>query len=293
MIVGKMLKEKYGFDSEEVVKMFCEQYGYSKKFVEDLLNDKWDDLLICHAEDIRDFTKIEKSLFDGWTSGYSFGNTCAPMGKVYDNPMCELAKVEIDLSPFEPKLFVRHTTFGSTVRAGFFPNPGEVEFKPEEGDLTPSALNMLNAIGTAPITISPDDGGGLSKMLADIKAQWGSEPVTHNSDIPVPRSKHTHELDEEDVNRIYPQRTVNLLEGIDIQPIPLLETIPKLSDLVSPDWENIEEKPSMIPDPGPENIIVPLELFESMADACSDAGFSVPATRAYDLLEKHEEKYGE
>lgn len=292
MIVGKMLKEKYGFDSAAVVEMFCEQYGYSRKFVEDLLNDKWTDLLLCHEMDILDFTKIDESLFRSWTDEYSFSNTCAPMGKAYDNPMAKLP--EINLGSFEPKLFVRHTAFGSQVRAGFFPNPDEVEFKPEAGDLTPRALDMLKAIGMAPITVDLDgNDGGLSKKLADIKAEWGSEPVVHNSNMPVPRAKHTHELDEEDVNLIYPQRTVNLLEGIDLQPIPLLETIPKLSDLVSPDWENIAERPEVIPDPGPDNIIVPLELFESMADACSDGGFSVPATRAYDLLEKHEEKYGE
>lgn len=373
MIVGKMLKEKYGFDNEEVVKMFCEQYGYSKKFVEDLLNDKWTDLLICHEMDILDFTKIDEPLFRSWTDNYSFSNTCAPMGKPYDNPMCELAKAEIDLSPFEPKLFVRHTEFGSTVRAGFFPNPGEVEFKPEEGDLTPSALNMLNAIGVTPVQFCQGDDNGDPKFLGQVLDQLQSDKVVHDSDIPVPRSKRTHELDEEDVNRIYPHRTVNLLEGIDVEftppfcqipveqwaeilgpewfndgkltdiakktlmdidltkayPSPITPfdppidsnsalneiigivgmprtkeilklykdkkypILPTESDLLAVDWEKISERPEVIPNPGPDNIVVPVVLLEALMDIAYDADQGIIAGQGSELLVKHKEKYSE
>lgn len=324
MKVGKMLKEKYGFDNEEVVKMFCDQYGYSQKFVKDMLEDTWGELLVCHIEDIQNFTKIDQEIIDGWLGNWSWGKTIAPMGKCCPVEGAPLVKVDVNLGNLEPKLFIHRTDHGNYIRAGFFPNPGEEEFIADESIHSPELLDnmgMLKATGICKVVLQKkvdvpaivkEELEKANERIKDRVGTWKGDvnctvdiigergtvteelfEVKHDSDIAVPMSKNTHDLDPEDVNRIYPQRTVNLLEGEAIQPIPLLETIPKLSDLVSPDWENIKERPEVIPDPGPDYIVVPVELFERMADACSDGGFCVPATRAYDLLEKHEEKYGE
>lgn len=58
MIIGKVLKEKYGFDNPEKVNEFRDKYFYGKRVVEGILSDKYDALLTCHLDDISEFTGI-------------------------------------------------------------------------------------------------------------------------------------------------------------------------------------------------------------------------------------------
>lgn len=287
MIVGKMLKEKYGFDSEAVIDMFCDQYGYSQKFVKDLLNDKWNDLLICHIEDIIDFTKIERPLLDSWCDEYSFSNTCAPMGKPYDNPMPEL--LQIDLSPFKPKLFITTRPEGNTIRAGFFPNPGEEEFKPGPDDLTPRAAELLTAIGLAPITIKRDDDGGLAKKLASSEAAYVTRPAMEILDYPnqlslARRNEDVPEASQEQMQALFDR----VKERYKTNPVHIRSEL-TIKDLSDPESVDIYGYPSVSgvvlkPEPEVGYAMVPLELLETLADIASDEGFSIPANKAYDII---------
>uniref|UniRef100_A0AAU8KYY5 Uncharacterized protein n=1 Tax=Pantoea phage Survivor TaxID=3232176 RepID=A0AAU8KYY5_9CAUD len=143
MKIGKMLKEEHGFDLASQF-MFAERYGYNKYLIDGIMADKWSCLLKCHIDDLVEFTGIPAEKFAEWSEGD--GQTreyCAPLGRPYpDNPP---VMANIDIPAFEQaKLFANKTAFGTTLRAGITPLPGETEFKPSEGDLVPEIPPIMD-----------------------------------------------------------------------------------------------------------------------------------------------------
>lgn len=58
MKIGKLLKEKYGFDSLVTRTRFICKYHYTNKWLADMLDDKFPELLPAHLLDIVEFTGI-------------------------------------------------------------------------------------------------------------------------------------------------------------------------------------------------------------------------------------------
>lgn len=143
MKIGKMLKEEHGFDLASQF-MFTERYGYAKYLIDGIMADKWTCLLKCHIEDLAEFTGIPVEKFVEW--GEDDGQIreyYAPLGRPYpDNPP---VMANVDIPSFEQaKLFANKTAFGTTLRAGITPLPGETEFKPSEGDLVPEIPPIMD-----------------------------------------------------------------------------------------------------------------------------------------------------
>ena len=84
MEIGKLLKEKHGFDKPETLISFKCKYNYSDKFIESLLNDRFPELLACHIDDISEFTGISvKELLKLQTPkpAHGMGHPHAPLGR--------------------------------------------------------------------------------------------------------------------------------------------------------------------------------------------------------------------
>lgn len=100
MQVGKYLIEKCGFHSEEVIKDFCDKFGYTERMFRKILADVYPLLLTTHLLDISHYTKIpfdtlnKLQEYDPYDSihagkGGTVGiNDWAPYGKPYrtDSP---------------------------------------------------------------------------------------------------------------------------------------------------------------------------------------------------------------
>lgn len=56
MKVGKLLKNKYGFNVQKVVDSFINMFGYSPAIVNKIINDEYPVLLSCHIHDLALFT---------------------------------------------------------------------------------------------------------------------------------------------------------------------------------------------------------------------------------------------
>lgn len=100
MKVGKYLLEKHNFGDEEVKSRFLDQFGYSERILEAILDDHYPALLGCHLRDISIFTGEDIDFlhsleeFDKLTEFQKATLTSPPMGKPFvTRPI--LAKVVI------------------------------------------------------------------------------------------------------------------------------------------------------------------------------------------------------
>lgn len=89
MKVGKYLLEKHNFGDEEVKSRFLDQFGYSERVLEGILDDRYPALLTCHLQDLSIFTGDDidflNSLqeFDKLTDFEKQTLNPAPMGKPF------------------------------------------------------------------------------------------------------------------------------------------------------------------------------------------------------------------
>lgn len=58
MEIGKLLREKYGFDEPKARIEFTCKYNYGAKFLLDVLDDHFPELLAGHINDISEFTGV-------------------------------------------------------------------------------------------------------------------------------------------------------------------------------------------------------------------------------------------
>lgn len=97
MEIGKLLKEKYGFDEPDVLVSFKCKYNYSGRFISALLNDEFPELLECHIDDISEFTGVSvEELLKLQTPKptHGMGHPHAPLGRPWINNLI-VAKIEI------------------------------------------------------------------------------------------------------------------------------------------------------------------------------------------------------
>lgn len=86
MKVGKLLKEKYGFDKQETIDRFIDQTGYSFVILRKILDDSYPVLLSCHIHDLAVFTGAsEEELMEAQelSGDVSELRGHTPMGKPY------------------------------------------------------------------------------------------------------------------------------------------------------------------------------------------------------------------
>lgn len=107
MIVGKLLKEKYGFDKQETIDRFIDQFGYSELIVNKILDDAFPVLLTCHIQDFALFTNAsEDELYDAQELPEVVDplRPSTPMGKQY-HPLSPIhVKLEIlERNPVDEK----------------------------------------------------------------------------------------------------------------------------------------------------------------------------------------------
>lgn len=101
MIIGKVLKEKYGFNNPEKVNEFTDKYFYSKRIVEGILSDKYPVLLTCHLNDISEFTGIPFEMLNKMQDDISdyclleYLEKIPPMGKPYIGVPPVMVKLDI------------------------------------------------------------------------------------------------------------------------------------------------------------------------------------------------------
>lgn len=101
MEIGKLLKEKYGFDKPEVLISFKCKYNYSGRFINALLNDEFPELLKCHIDDISEFTGVSvEELLKLQTPepAHGMGHPYAPLGRPWINnfiiPIIKIKDIE-------------------------------------------------------------------------------------------------------------------------------------------------------------------------------------------------------
>lgn len=89
MKVGKYLLEKHNFGDEEVKSRFLDQFGYSERILEAILDDRYQALLTCHLHDLAIFTGEDIDFldslqeFDTLTEFEKQTLNSVPLGKQY------------------------------------------------------------------------------------------------------------------------------------------------------------------------------------------------------------------
>jgi hypothetical protein len=99
MEIGKLLKEKHGFNDPDVVLAFHKKYGYSIKFINSVLNDEFPVLTYMHLRDISHFTGIpfrELTKLESPMPSSGIGYPAIPLGKLFFCSMPVMGKIEID-----------------------------------------------------------------------------------------------------------------------------------------------------------------------------------------------------
>lgn len=62
MSLGKYLKANHGFSDPEVIAKFCEQFGYTEKMVNKIVDDLYPVLLSCQVNDLASFTGTDSDV---------------------------------------------------------------------------------------------------------------------------------------------------------------------------------------------------------------------------------------
>lgn len=98
MKVGKLLKDKYGFNVQKVVDSFINMFGYSPIVINKIVNDEYPVLLSCHIHDLALFTGAsEEELMEAQelSGTVSELRSDTPMGKPYAAIDPVVGKVDI------------------------------------------------------------------------------------------------------------------------------------------------------------------------------------------------------
>lgn len=104
MRVGKLLREKYGFNNRETIDAFIDQFAYSENIVRAILNDRYPVLLTCHIQDLSLFTGVsEEELTEAMEIEYPISplRVDVPMGKPYKQIPPVIAKIDLSMVPEE------------------------------------------------------------------------------------------------------------------------------------------------------------------------------------------------
>lgn len=101
MEIGKLLKEKYGFNEPKARIEFMCKYNYGAKFLLDVLDDCFPELLPCHLNDISEFTGVpveELLKLQTPEPAHGMGHPHAPLGRPWINnhifPIIEIKDIE-------------------------------------------------------------------------------------------------------------------------------------------------------------------------------------------------------
>lgn len=98
MKVGKLLKEKYGFDKQETVDRFADQFGYYSTILDAILEDRYPVLLTCHINDLALFTGASEDELYAAQELPEVPDPLrpyVPMGKPYITPEPIMVKLDI------------------------------------------------------------------------------------------------------------------------------------------------------------------------------------------------------
>lgn len=113
MKVGKLLKEKAGFDNPETVTRFINRFGYSEVIFNKILNDQFPVLLTCHIEDLSLFTGFSVTeLIEAQelTTDVDILRMHVPMGKPYvaEPPVAATIDVRIEIPDLQEAIAKRY-----------------------------------------------------------------------------------------------------------------------------------------------------------------------------------------
>lgn len=141
MRVGKLLREKYGFNNRETIDGFIDQFGYSENMVRAILNDRYPVLLTCHIQDLSLFTGVsEEELTEAMEIEYPISplRVDVPMGKPYKQIPPVIAKIDLSMVPEESQYLHADLVDGKPTLVN---QHGEV-ITPSPEDLIPTPISI-------------------------------------------------------------------------------------------------------------------------------------------------------